>query len=113
MTSEFALADQLSAMGMTDAFNSKVADFSGMVNANLAKTEPPVISQVIHKAFVEVDEKGPKPQPPPPSSCAPPQQCSDPLNPSPSAPIIRSCSSSVTAKPGAILFMGRMADPRG
>ncbi len=50
-TSAFQLADVLSRMGMPHAFVD--ADFSGMTgNRELA------ISQVIHKAFVEVHEKG-------------------------------------------------------
>jgi len=46
------MADYLAAMGMPAAFNSS-ADFSGM-----DATRDLYISQVIHKAFVEVDEKG-------------------------------------------------------
>lgn len=50
--SEFSLKDTLSAMGMPVAF-SDAADFSGMTgNRELA------ISEVVHKAFVEVDEAG-------------------------------------------------------
>jgi len=49
---EFSLADALVAMGMSDAFSS-AADFSGMTgNRDL------VISDVLHKAFVSVDEEG-------------------------------------------------------
>jgi serpin B len=52
-TSEFSLPDRLSALGMTDAFDPDLADFSGMTgNRDL------FISDVIHKAFVAVDEKG-------------------------------------------------------
>jgi serpin B len=51
--SQFSLPDQLSALGMTDAFDPNRADFSGMTgNRDL------YISDVIHKAFVAVDEKG-------------------------------------------------------
>ncbi len=51
--SQFSLPSQLSALGMTDAFQPFVADFSGMTgNRDL------FISDVIHKAFVAVDEKG-------------------------------------------------------
>jgi serpin B len=51
--SQFSLPDQLSALGMTDAFDPNLADFSGMTgNRDL------FVSDVIHKAFVAVDEKG-------------------------------------------------------
>jgi serpin B len=50
--SEFSLAETLAAMGMPVAFSSE-ADFSGMDGGrNL------VISDVVHKAFVSVDESG-------------------------------------------------------
>jgi serpin B len=52
-SSEFNLSAQLSALGMSDAFDPNYADFSGMTgNHDL------FISDVIHKAFVAVDEKG-------------------------------------------------------
>jgi len=52
----FKLKDPLSKMGMADAFNEAgKADFSGITNqTNLH------IGDVIHKAFVEVDESGSK-----------------------------------------------------
>jgi serpin B len=50
--SEFSLADTLAAMGMPVAFTG-AADFSGMTgNRDLA------IAEVLHKAFVSVDEAG-------------------------------------------------------
>jgi|AGSF01.1.fsa_nt_gi Serine protease inhibitor len=53
----FNLKDVLSKMGMADAFSYQpgVADFSGLSNK-----ENLFVSDVIHKAFVEVDEKGSK-----------------------------------------------------
>jgi serpin B len=51
-TTNFSLSDQLKSLGMADAFSDH-ADFSGMTgNRDL------FISDVIHKAFVAVDEKG-------------------------------------------------------
>ena len=50
---EFKLADTLRDMGMTDAFDQTKANFSGMTDK-----EQLYISQVIHKAFVAVDEDG-------------------------------------------------------
>ena len=52
MTRQFELSKELEALGMTDAFSSK-ADFSGISTA-----EGLMISQVIHKAFVDVNEEG-------------------------------------------------------
>ena len=51
-TSQFELAPTLKSMGMADAFSGR-ADFSGMTTA-----EKLFISNVIHKAFVAVDEEG-------------------------------------------------------
>ncbi len=50
--SEFDLGDTLAGMGMADAFASG-ADFSGMT-----RSSDLWISEVVHKAFVSVDEKG-------------------------------------------------------
>jgi len=53
ITEELMLNDTLSAMGMPLAFSNQ-ADFSGM-NAG---REPLYISAAVHKAYVDVDEKG-------------------------------------------------------
>jgi serpin B len=51
--SQFSLKDTLADMGMRDAFSPEDADFSGMTgNPEL------FISDVVHKAFVAVDEAG-------------------------------------------------------
>jgi serpin B len=52
MTSQFNLAKTLSSMGMPEAFSGK-ADFSGM-----SGTRELFISEVVHKAFIAVDEQG-------------------------------------------------------
>lgn len=52
ITAEFSLADQLSAMGMPLAFSPR-ADFSGMTGRRDL-----CIGTVVHKAFVDVNEKG-------------------------------------------------------
>jgi serpin B len=54
MESEFLLNEILSVMGMPDAFELDKADFSG-INGNI---EPLCLFYVLHKAIVEVDEKG-------------------------------------------------------
>lgn len=51
--SEFGLSKSLATMGMKDAFDSNIADFSGMTGQRDLS-----ISDVVHKAFVAVDEKG-------------------------------------------------------
>ncbi len=50
--SEFSLSDTLAGMGMSDAFGAG-ADFSGMTGSRDLW-----ISEVVHKAFVSVDEEG-------------------------------------------------------
>ncbi|XP_046899740.1 leukocyte elastase inhibitor-like [Hypomesus transpacificus] len=47
------LGAKLTSMGMTDAFDQGLADFSGMSPSNDL-----FLSKVIHKAFVEVNEEG-------------------------------------------------------
>ena len=51
--SEFSLAEQLKAMGMPAAFERDQADFSGMTGKRDL-----FISDVVHKAFVKVNEEG-------------------------------------------------------
>ncbi len=48
-----SLVDELMALGMTDAFNASKADLSGISDA--AKL---VISEVKHKSYIKVDERG-------------------------------------------------------
>ena len=50
--SEFSLGKTLAGMGMPDAFDER-ADFSGMTGS-----KDLLISQIVHKAFVSVDERG-------------------------------------------------------
>lgn len=51
--SEFSLGQTLALMGMPDAFDHELADFSAMVGQKEL-----YISAVIHKAFLEVNEEG-------------------------------------------------------
>ena len=53
MDAQFELSQTLAAMGMPDAFDPGVADFSGMDGE-----KDLYISNVIHKAYVAIDEKG-------------------------------------------------------
>ncbi len=52
-TSQFSLPSSLAALGMTDAFDPTLADFSGMTGERDLH-----ISDAIHQAFIAVDEKG-------------------------------------------------------
>jgi serpin B len=49
----FDLQEQLTGLGMTDAFDPDIADFSGMTGSRDL-----FISRVLHQAFVSVDEEG-------------------------------------------------------
>jgi serpin B len=51
--SQFSLGQTLALMGMPDAFDPELADFSAMVGQKEL-----YISAVIHKAFLEVNEEG-------------------------------------------------------
>ncbi|KAM7390751.1 hypothetical protein PAMA_008782 [Pampus argenteus] len=53
MEETYDLKDVLTSMGMVDAFDETTSDFSGMSPANDL-----VLSKVVHKAFVEVNEEG-------------------------------------------------------
>ncbi|RUS68399.1 hypothetical protein EGW08_023839 [Elysia chlorotica] len=53
VTSGHSLKGPLSALGMFDAFNALTADFSGMTGQ-----KDLCISDVIHKAFIKVNEEG-------------------------------------------------------
>src|SRR5438093_2828623 len=52
------MCDQLTALGMTLAFNGSQADFSGMNGHEPPHEEALFISAVFHKAWVEVNEEG-------------------------------------------------------
>ena len=62
--SEFKLSERLEAMGMTNAFDDRLleseADFSGMDGQACVAGDRPClyIDEVVHKAFVLVDEEG-------------------------------------------------------
>ena len=53
--SSFELSGALKAMGMTDAFDGGLADFSGMGQSGAGNI---FISRVLHRAFIEVDGLG-------------------------------------------------------
>jgi serpin B len=53
LATQLDLSDTLKAMGMTDAFDIRAADFSGIDDTNGL-----FLGAVIHKAFVDVNERG-------------------------------------------------------
>ena len=103
------LAENLQALGMTDAFVRLKADFTGIANPPSVE-ERLYISQVFHKAFIKVDEKGTE-------AAAATAVVMAEAGAAPSEPpfqfkadhpflfFIRDNAS------GLILFMGRVADP--
>jgi serpin B len=106
-SSEFMLKDTLKAMGMTDAFDGGKADFTGMTDK-----EKLFISKVIHKAFVAVDEEGTEAAAATavvttPTACPPPEEPKVFKADHPFMFLIRHNST------GEILFMGRVANPKG
>ena len=105
MTSQFDLVDTLAAMGMTNAFDADRADFSGMTSE-----EELMISAVIHKAFVEVNEKGTE------AAAATAVELAPAAAPVEEEPIVFRADRPFAflirhLRTGAILFMGRVVDP--
>jgi len=107
LTAQFELGQTLQALGMKNAFSAS-ADFSGMTGRkNLA------ISDVIHKAYVDVNEQGTEAA----AATAVVMEAAMAVPNEPPTPvfladhpflfIIRDNNS------GAYLFMGRVADPTG
>jgi serpin B len=103
MTSEFDLLKVLSKMGMPDAFNDLKADFSGMNGG-----KDLYISNVLHKAFVEVNEEGTEAA----ASTAVVMALKGVAKPTifrADHPFIYIIRDNIT---GSILFMGKVCDPR-
>lgn len=102
ITAQFMLNDTLKEMGMRDAFEFGKADFSGM-----ASREKLFISAVVHKAFVDVNEKGTE------AAAATGVGVGTLSLPPPATfradhPFLFLIRDNVT---GSILFMGRLANP--
>lgn len=99
---ELSLKDTLKAMGMEIAFTSGVADFTG-INA----TGKPFIQDVLHKAFVGVNEAGTE------AAASTAVIVGDESAPQPASfelvnPFLFLIRDNAT---GSILFVGRVADP--
>ncbi len=103
-----SLADALKALGLTDAFDADRADFSGMVEGT--PPEPLAISDVLHKAFIGIDEEGTEAAAATAvivgaTSAAPPPE---PLEVRVDRPFLFAIRDTVT---GTLLFLGRVLDP--
>jgi serpin B len=106
MTQQFELGSTLSAMGMPQAFSGS-ADFSGMTgHRDFA------ISEVIHKAYVDVNEEGTEAA----AATAVTMRALAMRAPEGPPPVFRADHPFVFMirdnRSDSILFMGRMADPR-
>lgn len=101
MTEEFSLRGQLEKLGMKDAFGA--ADFTGMDQSGSLS-----ISEVVHKAFVDVDEKGTEAAAATGVTLVESEDIPIPFRAD--HPFLFLLRHNVT---GSILFMGRVSDPRG
>jgi serpin B len=103
MTAELSLGDVLASMGMKQAFSDR-ADFSGM-----STQEPLLISAVIHKAFVDVNEIG--------TEAAAATAVAATLDEAPEESVLFRADHPFVfllqdRETGSILFMGRLANPK-
>ena len=110
--SQFPLARTLEAMGMSNAFDKRAADFSGMDgNSCFAGDELCLfIKAVIHKAFVSVDEQGTEAAASTAVVVVAESARPEPIRVAIDRPFIFLIRDLET---GAILFLGRVLDPRG
>jgi serpin B len=102
--SSFPLNDTLAGMGMSDAFDDRKADFSGMDGTRLL-----FISGVFHKAWVEVNEEGTE------AAAATAVAVAHALAMPPPRPVFRADHPFIylirDTRSGSLLFLGRLADP--
>jgi len=102
--SEFGLRDTLAALGMAEAV-SEQADFSGMTGQRDL-----FISEVVHKAFVSVDEKGTEAAAATAVIMKLTAAVEEPVEVTMDRPFVFLIRDLET---GAILFVGRVVEPRG
>jgi serpin B len=103
-----ALADALKSLGMTDAFDPNASDFSEMIGDPSAT--PLVISSILHKAFIAIDEEGTE------AAAATVVMMEgatamedEPIEVTIDRPFIFAIRDTET---GTLLFLGRLLDPR-
>jgi serpin B len=104
-----SLAGSLQALGMTDAFDPDLADFSGMVDGPPA--DPLVIGDVLHKAFIALDEMGTEAAAATVviMDVASAQEPEEPVEVRVDRPFLFAIRDTET---GTLLFLGRVLDPR-
>jgi len=107
METRYDLPDTLSAMGMPSAFTPGTADFSGMDG-----TKNLFISDVIHKAYIDVNEEGTEA-----AAATGVVMTWSAIPPGGSPPVFRADHPFVfliqDKETGTILFMGRVVNPAG
>jgi len=108
MESNFELNDTLGKMGMTDAFSMGAANFAGIDGA-----VDLFISDVFHKAWVEVNEEATEAAA---ATAVVVTESAEP-RPPPPRPVFRADHPFVFCirhmQSGSLLFLGRLADPTG
>ncbi len=102
--SSFGLSDTLKAMGMTDAFDSDLADFSGMTGVKEL-----YITDVVHKAYVDVNEEGTEAAAATGVVVGKESMPADQVNFTVDRPFVVMI---VDRTSGTVLFVGRVIDPR-
>ncbi len=104
---EYKMRNDLIEMGMGNAFSSIYADFSGMTMENKKEL---FISQVIHKTYIEVDEKGTEA-----AAATAVSMVRNATAPDPDAIVFNANHLFIfviqDTETGNILFMGRINDP--
>lgn len=105
--SDVHLTESLQAMGITNAFDPMLADFSGMADG--MPPERLVMSDVLHKAVISVDEKGAE------AAAATTNLVPGAPPPEPEPPEIRFDRPFIFAirdwRTESLLFLGRVMDP--
>jgi serpin B len=113
MTEQFRLRPELTSLGMRDAFRTRIADFTGMENSG-RRLNSLFISEVVHKAYVDVDERGTEAA----AATAVVMTQNSSANSEPPRPISFRADHPFLFLlrhngTGSILFMARVFDPRG
>jgi serpin B len=105
-TATMKLNDPLQSLGMVDAFDPDRANFIGMVDA--VPPPSPVIGQVMHKAFIAVDERGTEAAAATVVIGSPAATGPEPIEVRIDRPFLFLIRDTVT---GTILFLGRVLEP--